>query len=143
MIGEFAELLKSQLPGNRVQFCRINPAVELPVDSCAIKNRGCTWLSGFGTDVEPGNGLTVDDLQAEGDRRYREWEGRAYELFHPYSSPYIGDDDLMEGNHGRDLFEAYYGSHLPRLKEIKRKYDPHNLLHHKMSIPLDRTDRAP
>ncbi|MFF3223087.1 FAD-binding oxidoreductase [Nocardia suismassiliense] len=138
LIREFAELLKSQLPGNRVQFCRINPAVESPVDACAIKNRGCTWLSGFGTDVEPGNGLTVDDLQAEGDRRYREWEDRAYELFHPYSSgPYIGDDDLLEGNHGRDLFEAYYGPHLPRLKEIKRKYDPGNLLHHKMSIPLD------
>lgn len=138
LIHEFTDLLTSQQPGNRVQFCLINAAVELSVDACAIKARGCTWLSGFGTDVEPGSGLTVEDLQAEGDRLYLEWEAAAYELFHPYSvGPYIGDDDLMEADHGRDLFEAYYGPHLPRLKEIKRKYDPDNLLHHAMSIPLD------
>ncbi|RDI68412.1 FAD/FMN-containing dehydrogenase [Nocardia pseudobrasiliensis] len=137
LIHEFADLLKRQQPGNRVQFCLLNPDVEPPVADCAIKNRGCTWLSGFGTDIDLGD-MTVEELRAEGDRRYREWEDHAYELFHPYSvGPYIGDDDLMEGDRGRDLFEAYYGEHLPRLKQIKRKYDPDNLLHHKMSIPLE------
>ncbi|WP_433664838.1 BBE domain-containing protein [Nocardia sp. CA-128927] len=35
------------------------------------------------------------------------------------------------------MYASYYGEHFPRLQAIKRKYDPGNLFHNAMSIPLD------
>jgi FAD/FMN-containing dehydrogenase len=37
---------------------------------------------------------------------------------------------------GKDYLEAYYGDHVDRLIEIKKKNDPDNLFHWKQSIPL-------
>ncbi|WP_169813674.1 BBE domain-containing protein [Nocardia pseudobrasiliensis] len=75
---------------------------------------------------------------AETGKQYDEWLNQAYEIFYPYTTGgYIGDDDYAEGDRGRDMFDSYYGRHLPQLKAVKNKYDPGNLFHHKLSIPLD------
>lgn len=38
---------------------------------------------------------------------------------------------------GNGYLNAYYGSHVNRLIEIKNKYDPNNIFHWKQSIPLN------
>ncbi|WP_184891107.1 FAD-binding oxidoreductase [Candidatus Cardinium hertigii] len=37
----------------------------------------------------------------------------------------------------KDWATKYYGNNLHRLKQIKRKYDPHNLFHYEQSIPVE------
>ncbi len=132
-LGELAARQPAQ--GARMQIQALDPNSGLPADATAIKARGCTWLLGFGCDVEPGEADDAASIQALGDSR-RWWQSEAYELMYPHTlGGYIGDDDLDEAAHGRDLYASYYGDHLPRLQAIKRKYDPDNIFHNAMSIP--------
>ncbi|WP_051728300.1 FAD-binding oxidoreductase [Nocardia brasiliensis] len=122
--------------GVRIQLLGLDPNSGLPVEATAVKNRGCPWLMGMSSAIFLDQAGDIDTMVTLGKQR-DQWLHEAYEIFYPIlAGGYIGDDDYEEGDHGRDMFASYYGEHLPRLKAIKRKYDPDNLFHHKLSIPL-------
>ncbi|MGX1773753.1 FAD-binding oxidoreductase [Nocardia brasiliensis] len=141
-LRELGELVRRQPKGARYQLVRLNPGTEQPAGATAIKARGCAWMAGFGSDVEHGATEDLDEMIRMGDRITNGWQREAYELLRPYSiGGYIGDDDLREADYG-DLYDSYYGHYFPRLQQIKAKYDPDNLFHNRMSIPLPTGTRS-
>lgn len=72
---------------------------------------------------------------ADGDR-CTAWCRDAYASLQPFVSPrrygnYLGEDDMADaGNLG-----AVYGPNLPRLRRIKKQYDPDNIFHLNLNIP--------
>ncbi|WP_082468763.1 FAD-binding oxidoreductase [Sciscionella sediminilitoris] len=135
-IHAFGELAATQpTTGVRVQLLAMDPEHDRDAEDTAIKNRGCPWLMGMSVWIESED----DDNEASDAGTARlPWLNDCYELFYPVTTGgYIGDDDRHEADNGRDLFASYYGANFGRLKEIKRAYDPRNVFHHPLSIPVD------
>jgi FAD/FMN-containing dehydrogenase len=63
------------------------------------------------------------------------WATDFYEQLSPYLSfeVYQNTPDLNITNY----LQRYYGENLPRLVEIKKKYDPENVFHYPQSIPVE------
>jgi hypothetical protein len=63
----------------------------------------------------------------------REWSERVWEIVRPFSNgrsyQNFPDPELQGWS------EAYYGSNLPRLKALKRQWDPDNVFSHPQPIP--------
>lgn len=61
------------------------------------------------------------------------------ETFHQEIAPYVSSNcyaNIVDYDLGDDYLRAYYGDHVERLIEIKKKYDPTDFFHWKQSIPL-------
>lgn len=61
--------------------------------------------------------------------------------FHSAISPYVSKHsyaNIFDYDLGDDYLKVYFGNHVDRLIDIKKKYDPENLFHWKQSIPLHR-----
>ncbi|KAF9885000.1 hypothetical protein FE257_000823 [Aspergillus nanangensis] len=122
--------------GVRVQLLALDPGHTPQSDSTSIRARGCPWLMGMSVYITQKE-CRADELMSEAEERMP-WLNQAYELFRPLSvGAYVGDDDLEEG---AGVYEGYmasfYGRHLPRLSQVKARYDPGNLFHHALSIPV-------
>ena len=70
------------------------------------------------------------------DERCITWCRNAYQSFQPFVSPrryvnYLGEDDLQEPA----TLLAAYGTNLPRLRSVKKQYDPDNIFHHNLNVP--------
>ncbi|KAL5364531.1 hypothetical protein BJX96DRAFT_187927 [Aspergillus floccosus] len=135
-IERIGAYLTTQPPtGVRVQLLALDPEHVPQPDHTSIRARRCHWLMGMSVYITQRE-HQENELLSEGDKRMP-WLNQAYNLFLPFASgAYIGDDDLEEGEDESSLFLSFYGSHLPRLSSIKAKYDPANLFHHPLSIPL-------
>jgi FAD/FMN-containing dehydrogenase len=69
------------------------------------------------------------------DERCMKWAREAYASLTPYMSArrymnYLNDDEMKQG----DALTAVYGPNLPRLKQIKKRYDPENMFHLNLNI---------
>ncbi|EAW15369.1 FAD-binding oxidoreductase [Aspergillus clavatus NRRL 1] len=132
-LGDF--LMTQPTTGVRVQLLALNPEIEPDPDTSSVKARHCAWLMGMSVYLQAQE-YGQEGLWIEAAERLP-WLTKAYELFYPHTvGGYLGDDDLEEGQNGRSMMESFYGHHLPRLSAIKEKYDPQNLFHHPLSIPV-------
>ena len=83
------------------------------------------------------NVLILGQWQDPGDdERCTKWARETYASLAPYVGPrryvnYLGDDELGKSEN----LTAAYGPNLPRLRQIKKRYDPENVFHHNLNIP--------
>jgi FAD/FMN-containing dehydrogenase len=64
----------------------------------------------------------------------RSWLDAFHEAMAPFTSQHSYQNFIDERQ--SNYLEAYYGANLPRLVEIKRKYDPENVFRYPQSIPV-------
>ena len=98
-------------------------ATRVPVDATACPMR----TNGFNVVV-----ISQWTSPAETERHVK-WARDTYAALTPYLAPtryvnYMGADDTG------DLAAVAYGPNYPRLRELKKKYDPENVFHHNVNI---------
>lgn len=71
---------------------------------------------------------------AEQVARNQAWLDRFHDAMARYTSTYSYVNFIDPAQ--RDYLHAYYGDHLPRLREVKRRRDPRNVFHYPQSIPV-------
>lgn len=110
--------------GDEVALDAFNGTIsKVPVNKTAFPHRGDTlyWIH-----------LQANWRNQESIERKLTWITNFYNELQPYlSGVYANAPDI-------DLtypLEKYYASNLPRLKEIKKKYDPENIFRYSQSIP--------
>ncbi len=102
-------------------------ATRVPVANTAYAMRDAGFnLLLIGQWTEPGD-----------DARCVNWVRDAYSSLMPFMAErrylnYMNDDDLRDSS---TTLSAAYGPNLPRLRQIKKKYDPDNVFHLNLNIP--------
>jgi FAD/FMN-containing dehydrogenase len=98
---------------------------RVPADATAFVHRGERFLLKHAVLVDP-------DAPAAELRGGRRWLARSWAGVHPWGSGGVyqnfPDPDL------EDWPRAYYGTNLPRLQAVKRRYDPENFFRSPQSI---------
>ncbi len=92
-------------------------------EDTAYWHRDVMWCQNvIGIDPDPGNAELI-----------RDWAVRYHDALHPYSTGAGYVNFMMEEGSGR--VEATYGGNFERLRQIKRRYDPHNFFRTNQNIP--------
>jgi FAD/FMN-containing dehydrogenase len=63
------------------------------------------------------------------------WTRQTYEAIRPFMSAHRYANYMDNDDTGQDTLMAVYGPNLPRLRELKRKYDPNNVFHLNLNVP--------
>jgi len=96
-------------------------------DAMAMVHRGYTMLSSI--DLE----WSATDSAATVSRA-QQWLDDFHRQMAAFASPHCYQN-FIDRNEA-DYLNAYYGANLPRLREVKRMYDPENVFNYAQSIPL-------
>jgi FAD/FMN-containing dehydrogenase len=97
---------------------------KLPNDHSAVGNRDARWVVN----------LTASWEKADQDAEQIEWARSAWRDVRPLSTggTYI---NFLTADEGDDRIQAAYGANLARLAEVKRRWDPENMLRMNKNIP--------
>ena len=106
---------------------------QMPADATAFVHREELFLLEWTATSDPGEPAATRPVAAQWLSQVRDvlagyGTGRAYQNF--------PDPELA------DPLPAYYGTNLPRLREVKARYDPDDFFHHGQSIPPTRAGIA-
>jgi FAD/FMN-containing dehydrogenase len=106
---------------------------QMPADATAFVHREDLFLLEWTATTDPGKPAATRPVAAQWLSQVRDvlagyGTGRAYQNF--------PDPELA------DPLTAYYGTNLPRLREVKARYDPDDFFHHRQSIPPTRAGIA-
>lgn len=118
------EFMSHAAPNNRLEFGAFGGKVSsIPSDATAFVHRKVLfWLH-----------FQCKWYRQEEQTRQIEWVRSFYCAIKPFMNGQcyqnIADSDL------KYPLEVYYGKNLPRLIEVKTKYDPHNVFRYQQSIP--------
>lgn len=98
---------------------------DLASDATAYVHRGARMVTSI--ELEWGAGDSPETVAANA-----AWLNDFHGVMEPFTSDesyqnFIDDDQA-------DYLQAYYGANLPRLVEVKRRYDPTNVFHYPQSI---------
>ena len=79
--------------------------------------------------------IIAEWLEAAQNDACRGWAREAYDALQPFIGDrryvnYLDDDDIVDAS-----LVAVYGPNLPRLRQVKKKYDPENVFHLNVNIP--------
>jgi FAD binding domain/Berberine and berberine like len=96
-------------------------------DATAYVHRGASMISSIELDwIETDTVATVAKNQT--------WLAEFHEAMRPYTSEESYQNFIDEAQN--DYLRAYYGDNLGQLVQVKRKYDPLNVLTYQQAIPL-------
>lgn len=100
-------------------------ATRVPVGDTAYALRS----EGYNTAI------IAEWLDAAQNGRCVTWARDAYQALQPFVGErryvnYLDDDDIVDAS-----LAAVYGPNLPRLRQIKKRYDPENVFHLNLNIP--------
>ncbi len=132
--GEAIQTILANLrewPGTTVaatwKFFLMGGAIDriAPADT-AFVHRGYSMISSTELEWTPADAPEVL-------AKNQQWLSRFHDRMERYTSAYCYQNFIDPSQ--RDFLHAYYGENLPRLRDVKRAYDPTNLFHYPQSIP--------